>query len=232
MSASAAAAVGGGLAAYNVALHRVIPRRHHLATNLVATALLVGSARAAGMGATELGLAREQHRRGLREGLIASAAVVTAVALAASPRRLRRRFADDRVRARSGREAAYESLARIPLGTALFEEVAFRGVLTGLLRRDMAPAAATAVSTGAFGLWHVLPTLDHRAGSPLLRSSGPVAAGLGAVAATVPAGVAFEALRRRSDSLLAPVLVHAALNSSTYLAAQVAHREQATGETA
>ncbi|MFA9564871.1 MAG: hypothetical protein ACERLM_09225, partial [Acidimicrobiales bacterium] len=46
--------------------------------------------------------------------------------MVATPRRVRRQFADDRVRAESGREVAYETLARIPIGTALFEEVAFR----------------------------------------------------------------------------------------------------------
>jgi membrane protease YdiL (CAAX protease family) len=32
----------------------------------------------------------------------------------------------------------------------------------------------------------------------------------------------FDWLRRRSDSLAAPILAHAALNSASYLAAQVA----------
>ena len=79
-------------------------------------------------------------------------------------RPFRRWFADDRVRAESRREVAYETLARIPIGTALFEEVAFRGVLTGLLLRTMAAGPAYAVSSAVFGLWHVLPTLRDHAG--------------------------------------------------------------------
>jgi len=52
----------------------------------------------------------------------------------------------------------------IPLGTVLFEEVAFRGVLWGLLRRGRGTVTATAVSSALFGLWHVLPSLGLAAG--------------------------------------------------------------------
>ena len=43
--------------------------------------------------------------------------------------------------------------------TVLFEEVAFRGVLWGLLRRGHGTLTATVVSSALFGLWHVLPSL-------------------------------------------------------------------------
>ena len=51
---------------------------------------------------------------------------------------------------------AYESLARIPVGTAVFEEVAFRGVLPGLIARTTTEPAAVGLSSLLFGLWHVL----------------------------------------------------------------------------
>ena len=37
----------------------------------------------------------------------------------------------------------------------------------------------------------------------------------------------FEGLRRNSESLLTPILAHATLNASAYLAAQAAHRDLA-----
>jgi len=179
------------------------------------------------MTATELGIGRSQARRGARRGLVVAGVIATTIAVVATPRRVRRQFADDRVRAESGREVAYETLARIPIGTALFEEVAFRGVLSGLLLRTMAPAPAYLTSAAAFGLWHVLPTLRDHEGSPTAARVSSHTAAISAVLLTAPAGLVFEGLRRNSDSLLSPILAHATLNASAYLAAQAAHRELA-----
>ena len=154
-----------------------------------------------------------------------SSLIAAAVSMAAIPRPLRGWFADDRVRAELRREVAYETLARIPIGTALFEEVAFRGVLTGLLLRTMASGPAYAVSSAMFGLWHVLPTLRDHAGSPTSGRVSPPAATISVVVTTAAGGLVFEGLRRRSDSLLTPVMAHATLNASVYLAAQLAHRQ-------
>ncbi len=43
----------------------------------------------------------------------------------------------------------------IPLGTAVFEEVAFRGVLFGLLMRRRGTATAIWLSSALFGLYHI-----------------------------------------------------------------------------
>jgi membrane protease YdiL (CAAX protease family) len=95
----------------------------------------------------------------------------------------------------------------IPLGTVLFEEVAFRSVLWGLLDRDFGVLAATAASACLFGLWHVLPTLDLvRTHTSLL---GHATAGrrrvaitmLATVAFTTIAGIVFAELRRRTGLL-------------------------------
>ena len=47
---------------------------------------------------------------------------------------------------------------RIPVGTVLWEEIAFRGVLQAALRRVMPGGAAIAVTSGVFGIWHIRPT--------------------------------------------------------------------------
>ena len=75
------------------------------------------------------------------------------------------------------------------------------------------------------GIWHVRPTLDGLAVNGLAR--GPVATGaavlLGCLG-TAAAGVLFTALRLRSGSLLAPVLLHLATNSAGLGAAEAAIR--------
>ncbi|WP_327134521.1 CPBP family intramembrane metalloprotease [Streptomyces sp. NBC_01343] len=95
------------------------------------------------------------------------------------------------------------------------EEIAFRGVLYGLVRRDRGAVWATAVSSVLFGLWHVPPSLHPATAKPAVGSvvgqSGPGAAlaVLGAVLFTAAAGVLFCELRRRSGSLLAVAVRYA-----------------------
>jgi uncharacterized protein len=74
-----------------------------------------------------------------------------------------------------------------------------------------------------FGASHVLPTLDHYHGNPASTLVDDAARGrrlavLTTTVSTTAAGAAFAWLRLRSRSLLAPVLAHAAINVSAYLA--------------
>jgi CAAX protease family protein len=116
-------------------------------------------------------------------------------------------------------------LVRIPWGTVLWEEVAFRGVLLASLSRLVSVRTATAMSAAVFGIWHVRPTLsalaaNNVAGGPVLRA---VAVVLGCLFTGVAGGL-FAWLRLRSGSLLAPGLLHLAANALGTLAAAVAHR--------
>jgi membrane protease YdiL (CAAX protease family) len=124
-------------------------------------------------------------------------------------------------------------LVRIPLETAIAEEVVFRGVHLALARRVHPSAAWAAFRTSlAFGLWHVPPTLagprhagGERAGVPPRPGApGAVAA---AVASTAVAGGLFAALRYRSGSIAAPAIVHAAVNGTAFVAAF--HADQRRG---
>ena len=54
--------------------------------------------------------------------------------------------------------------------------------------------------------------------------AGTVGAVLASVAATALAGLGFSWLRFRGDSVVAPVVVHAALNSSAFAAARLVSR--------
>ena len=114
----------------------------------------------------------------------------------------------------------YQVLLRIPIGTALFEELAFRGVLFGMLARRGSIRGAAVGSSLLFGLWHVAPTLaalDTNAAGDLGKGSFTMAAVVtGGVAATALAGMGFVWLRLRGGSLVTPVVVHAAFNCTAY----------------
>jgi membrane protease YdiL (CAAX protease family) len=126
-------------------------------------------------------------------------------------------FIDERYRLDPA-HALLTAVVAVPLGTVVFEEVAFRGVLWGLIRRDRGAVTATVVSSALFGLWHIRPALqlgqaNQAAGGAISR--GPLAPAplvAGVVVFTALAGAVLCELRRRSGSLLAPVGLHWAAN--------------------
>ena len=68
-------------------------------------------------------------------------------------------LADEKITGTGRAEAAFETFVRIPLETALAEEIIFRGVLLGLGLRSRYAVGAVVSSSIWFGLWHVYPTL-------------------------------------------------------------------------
>jgi membrane protease YdiL (CAAX protease family) len=227
--AGAELAAAGALLAWNAAVNRVVPSPAYVPANLAAAGLSLAAARRAGVSAAELGLDRQRAGRGLRVGLAAAAPVAAVVAIGAALPATRRFLVDDR-RATTGGAgyALYHTLVRIPLGTAVAEEALFRGALLGLLTQRHPRARAVAVSSALFGCWHVLPTLDTLALNPLGATVGDRAgtggAVLASVAVTALAGLGFSWLRFRGDSVVAPVVAHAALNSSAFAAARLVSR--------
>jgi membrane protease YdiL (CAAX protease family) len=211
------------LAASNVVANLLLPSGGYVPWNLAVAATLVGIARRiGGRDAADLGLARHQLGSGLRWGAAIGGAIAAVILLAALIPVTRSWFEDDAGRTGIG-GLALAVLVTIPLGTVVMEEVAFRGCLPALL--DLRPGWATRRSdlAGAalFGLWHVLPSLElgdrnETMGSRLGGQWGPVAV---AVLATSVAGFALAWLRRRSDSVVAPMLAHYALNAAATIAA-------------
>jgi membrane protease YdiL (CAAX protease family) len=194
-----------------------IPRRARLPANLGAAAALAGFARASGASPSELGLSRANAGRGTRIGLIAAVPLAAASAAAVVNPRTRRLLADEKITGTSPGEAVFETLVRIPLETALSEEVIFRGVLLGLGSRSRSRGWAVVTSSMLFGLWHAVSALgapERSATSrPGARSTASTAA---VVAATAMAGAGFAWLRLRAGSVLAPTLAHAALNMAAF----------------
>lgn len=222
-SAVAIAVVLLVLAGTNVWVH-LGPGRAQLVTGPLAAVLLLAVGRAGGLTWQELGLGPQTLLRGAQVGVAVAIPVAIFYAVAVAIPSTRGAFRDTRYRL-GLRAALYTALVAIPLGTVLFEEVAFRSVLWALLARDVGVVVATAVSACLFGLWHILPTLA------LARTHtsmpGPLTAGsrravvtvLATVVFTTLAGVVFAELRRRSGSLLAPIGLHWATNGLGVLAA-------------
>lgn len=207
------------LVAVNVWVH-VGPRRAHLVTGPLAAAVMLLIGRAAGLSWAELGLGAGSLVRGLRWGGACAAIVVAGYAAALAVPALHRFFLDTRYRL-ALRPAFGAAFLSVPLGTVVFEEVAFRGVLWALVEDRAGAAWATAVTALLFGLWHVLPALDLARTNNAVAGSGRrtrlAVAVVGTVAFTAAAGVLFAELRRRSGSLLAPMLLHWATNAAGVL---------------
>ena len=213
------------MGAVNVWVH-VGPRRTHLVIGPVAAVALLLVARRSGLSWAELGLGRDALVTGARYAAVAAGLVAVVYGAALAIPATRGAFRDTRYEMRA-RSAVYTALVVIPLATVIFEEVAFRGVLWGLLAHDHGVVWATCVSSVLFGLWHVLPAVDLagtnvalRAGTGSRRRRARLTV-LGTVAFTTLAGVVFAQLRRGSGSLLAPFGLHWATNGLGVLAAAV-----------
>jgi membrane protease YdiL (CAAX protease family) len=213
------------LAAWNNLLAPRLSPAGYTAVNATATAALVAAARAAGLSWPELGLDPRRLAAGARSGAVLAAplAVGYGAGLALPP--VRPLLGDARVAGLSGRRIAADVLVRIPVGTVLWEEVAFRGVLQAALGRLVRPRTGTAPAAALFGLWHVAPTLAAlQAKDPAASPRTRWFAGLVGCTGTAAVGALFSSLRRRSGSLAAPAVLHLAANTLGLLAAAAAHR--------
>lgn len=216
-------ALAVGLLGWSVLGNLVLGDALYVTRGVVLVAVLLWAGRRAGASWAALGLGGEALRPGLRWGalavLVVAAAVTLGTLLADHLSGVGLLLTDERADL-PGAALAYNALWRVPVGTAVVEELAFRGVLLGLLLQAASPLRAVVVSSLAFGLWHVAATTvtlrinDVAVGS--LQGLGTVA---GAVAVTTVAGAAFCALRLVSGGLLAPVLAHWATNALGLLAA-------------
>jgi membrane protease YdiL (CAAX protease family) len=185
----------------------------------VAAVALIVFARWSGLSWSQLGMHRNRLRSGLKWGLGAIALVAAVYLIGVFVPLTRTAFLD--VRYHLGVQGALLSaFVIIPASTILFEEVAFRSVLWGMLARHAAAWRVLLTSSALFGLWHILPSL-HIASSnagvgDAARGAGTAGSVLviaGIVAFTALGGVVAGELRRRSGSVLASAGMHWATNS-------------------
>ncbi|MFC9912688.1 CPBP family intramembrane glutamic endopeptidase [Streptomyces sp. NPDC059862] len=202
----------------------------YVLTCVAATAVLLLIARWDGLTRADLGIDAAGIRRGLRWAPVLIGAVLVVLLLLLAVPAGREAFRDARGADLSGGQLLSRVLVRVPIGTVLLEETAFRGVLWAMIRRRRGTAWATAVSSMLFGLWHVLPSRGlNRSNSAVGTAFGSGSAGVAptvaaAVVAMVAAGAVLCELRRRSGSLLAPAALHWSINGFGYALAWAAPR--------
>lgn len=220
-------AIGATSVGLNALVNGALPARWHLAASLGACGVIAGLAARAGAGPREQGIRARDVPKGVLFGVIAATPIVVAMGAGVVSRRSREFYRDPRVTEASAREAAYHVFVRIPFGTALPEELIFRGAILGLLSRYHPPHTAAALSSILFGLWHIAPTVDRIESGRESAIDAPGAAAkrvMTSVAATTASGLFLAGLRNRSGSIVAPWMAHSAANASGFVVGWLAAR--------
>jgi len=222
--------VGAGAAVlvYGYVIVEVVPEALYVPVNLAAAGVLLALAHRAGASWDALGLAPDKLRSGARWGLASAVPIAAVVATGVALTLTRPYFVEARFADMTAAALLYQLLVRIPLGTALSEELIFRGGLLGYYGRRHPFWRAALMSSFVFGLWHILPSLgsvsSNAAGETLSSTAARAAGVAGTVVATGAAGLVFCWLRKRSGSVLAPVITHASLNGLAVLGGLVVAR--------
>ena len=136
------------LVLWNNVVVAVVPSGAYVPLNCTAAAVLLGAARWSGLSWEQLGLSRSRVLAGLAWGGGAFALVAALYAIGLVVPGLHPLLADSRVAGAEFGDIAGDVLVRIPLGTVLWEEVAFRGVLLAALARVL-PVRSAVVALAA-----------------------------------------------------------------------------------
>lgn len=213
--------VVGVLVVANVVSNRVLPEVWYIPWNLAVAAVIVTIARRE-LGPDELGLGA--WRRGAAFGAVLAIATLIVMSVAVAMPVFRQLYEDRRVDD-SLAAALFQALVRVPLGTVLLEELAFRSVVPALAARRWGVLRGCVVASVLFGLWHVLPSWNlnesNQAAGEVFGSGAAgtaITVAFGVVGTTI-AGLWWCWIRYRARSVLATILAHTATNSIGYLLA-------------
>ncbi|GGM16889.1 CPBP family intramembrane glutamic endopeptidase [Nakamurella endophytica] len=209
----------------NIMSNRVLPAPAYVPWNLSVAVLLLFVAHLGGAGPVAVGLGIRYWHRPVGIGLLLTAGVALIFGIGMAIPATRDAFLDSRAATSGLGVMLYQVLVRIPLGTVVLEEVAFRGVLPALFGASPAIRWRWGPVLGAsalFGLWHILPSIGiasgNRAVADVLGGNQLVTTVL-AVLSMVAAGVLMCALARLGKGIKTTMLLHWATNSLGFVAA-------------
>lgn len=198
-------------------LNNRFAKRHYMVVCFVMTGLLLTIAVIDGIAWRDMGLGVNTWVQGIIWSGIVFVGVALFYAIAVSIPITRKGFADKRAVEQGWRTLLYESTIRIPFGTALLEEVAFRGVLLAVVVSGWGWWTGVIVSSVLFGLWHIYPSLDFHENAEVAEKLpdniwGKLVSIMGNVVATGIAGVVFCLVLDFTGSLFPVITLHASLN--------------------
>ncbi|MCB0977761.1 MAG: CPBP family intramembrane metalloprotease [Acidimicrobiales bacterium] len=210
------------LAVVNVASNEWVPRAGYVPFAVAAAVLVIGAGVLLdGLDLEAFGFGRRQLGKGLRWGGTVGGVVAVVMLVGVAVPSTRELFEDRRVESMTFPGVLYAAFVRVPFGTVLLEEVAFRAVLPEMLAQRVSRRVAIGSAAVLFGLWHVLPSLGIATVNPVASDT---IGGLpdwvvvcGSVLSTALVGVWFSFLRERSGSIIAPMLAHWSSNALGYL---------------
>lgn len=205
----------GILAIANVMSNRLLPATLYVPWNVGVAVILVALARR-GVSRADLGLG--EWRRGFLVGMVLVVTTTGVLLLGLAMPSINKLFEDRRVDTGVA-NLLYQAVIRIPLGTVVLEEIAFRSVLPALFAKRIGILRGSLAASVFFGLWHVLPALNINKVNPVARDffgagvGGKAIAVAFAVGGTMLAGLLLCLVRYRARSVLASMLCHVATNS-------------------
>jgi membrane protease YdiL (CAAX protease family) len=166
----------------------------------------------------ELGLSRRDLGRGLLWGTVVGLLGSAPIRLFfAFPLVSRQAVTQPEFAGLSTRGVLWLLTTRFLVGSALFEEVAFRGLLHAKLLRLWRPGPALLVNSGVFAAWHLVITWHNLRRSNLPRALFP-ALYPGALVALFGGGLLFGLVRQGSGHLASSIVAHWLMVASIVLA--------------
>jgi uncharacterized protein len=215
--------------ALNIVANSILPPLLHIPISLATAASVTRLGVKAGVTLDQQGMALRTMPRGAVYGLATFLPIAIALGAASRHRTLGTYYQQEDIAAGSPGRTAYEAFVRIPWGTALPEEMIFRGTTMALLGRRRSPLATVVLSSALFGLWHAAPTAQRLNQLPHVKNGPPkhqLAHIAGSVASTAVAGLALGWLRVRSDSIVAPWFAHSTANATAFIASWLTARNR------
>lgn len=220
---------------YGTVLVKVVPKKHHiwLSVSVAMTAIILGLL--SGLSFSEMGLGANGLLKSVEVAGLFVLALTGVLYIVSRIAPLRKFFLGGYFARVPRKKLFYEAGFRVPLGTALLEEVLFRGVLLGMLYVHYGTFQAIVCSSLVFGLWHIFPTVadieQNEAAAQMVSGSrtrrwGSVAL---VVFSTTLAGIFFSVVRLWAGSLLAPWLIHWTINSSSIVTAAILGKQHRKG---